>query len=101
MKSLKRNQVIIFVIALMLVSAGYLSYTANNDANTIQTSTELNTTLEYAGIGDAKLVNSNGVVDSNTVNENAITNEQLNNENIENKNVETKNKENVVETNAK
>ncbi|MCI8361906.1 MAG: SpoIIIAH-like family protein [Clostridia bacterium] len=104
MKSLKRNQVIIFVIALMLVSAGYLSYTANNDANTIQTSTELNTTLEYAGIGDAKLVNSNGVVDSNTVNENAITNEQLNNENIENienKNVETNNKDNVVETNAK
>ena len=92
MKSLKRNQVIIFVIALMLVSAGYLSYTANNDANTIQT-------LEYAGIGDAKLVNSNGVVDTNTVNENNIANEQL--ENTENKNVETNNKDNVLETNAK
>lgn len=99
MKSLKRNQVIIFVIALMLVSAGYLSYTANNDANTIQTSSELNATLEYAGIGDAKLVNSNGVVDTNTVNENNIANEQL--ENTENKNVETNNKDNVVETNAK
>ena len=99
MKSLKRNQVIIFVIALMLVSAGYLSYTANNDANTIQTSSELNATLEYAGIGDAKLVNSNGVVDTNTVNENNIANEQL--ENTENKNVETNNKDNVLETNAK
>lgn len=99
MKSLKRNQVIIFVIALMLVSAGYLSYTANNDANTIQTSSELNATLEYAGIGDAKLVNSNGVVDTNTVNENDITNEQL--ENTENKNVEINNKDNSVETNAK
>lgn len=103
MKSLKRNQVIIFVIALMLVSAGYLSYTANNDANTIQTSSELNATLEYAGIGDAKLVNSNGVVDTNTVNENAMANEQLSNENSKNENVETtdKNENNVVETNTK
>ncbi len=103
MKSLKRNQVIIFVIALMLVSAGYLSYTANNDANTIQTSSELNATLEYAGIGDAKLVNSNGVVDTNTVNENTMVNEQLSNENSENENVETtnNNENNVVETNTK
>lgn len=103
MKSLKRNQVIIFVIALMLVSAGYLSYTANNDANTIQTSSELNATLEYAGIGDAKLVNSNGVVDTNTVSENTIANEQLSNENSESENVETtdKNESNAVETNTK
>lgn len=103
MKSLKRNQVIIFVIALMLVSAGYLSYTANNDANTIQTSSELNATLEYAGIGDAKLVNSNGVVDTNTVSENTIANEQLSNENSESENVETtdKNENNAVETNTK
>lgn len=100
MKSLKRNQVIIFVIALMLVSAGYLSYTANNDANTIQTSTEVNTALEYAGIGDAKLVNSNGVVDTNTVNENTIANEESKNENSEN--IENNNNEsNVVETNTK
>lgn len=103
MKSLKRNQVIIFVIALMLVSAGYLSYTANNDANTIQTSSELNATLEYAGIGDAKLVNSNGVVDTNTVNENSMANEQLSNENSKNENVEitNNNENNVVETNTK
>lgn len=103
MKSLKRNQVIIFVIALMLVSAGYLSYTANNDANTIQTSSELNATLEYAGIGDAKLVNSNGVVGTNTVSENTIANEQLSNENSESENVETtdKNENNAVETNTK
>lgn len=102
MKSLKRNQVIIFVIALMLVSAGYLSYTANNDANTIQTSTEVNTALEYAGIGDAKLVNSNGIVETNNISENAIANEQLNDKNIENENAENKNNEsNVVETNTK
>ncbi len=77
MKSLKRNQVIIFVIALMLVSAGYLSYTANNDGNTISASSELNS-IDYAGIGDAKLVNSNGVVETNTI-ENNVANEYTTN----------------------
>lgn len=65
MKNLKKNQVIIFVIALMLVSAGYLNYTANNKNNTIETSSELNS-IEYSGIGDARLVNSNGVTEEET-----------------------------------
>ena len=39
LKSLKKNQVIIYVVALMLVVAGYLNYTSNNDLkSTIQTS---------------------------------------------------------------
>lgn len=64
MKVLKRNQIIVLVIALMLVSAGYLNYTANTQTNTtIPTSTE---EIEYAGIGDAKLVSSNGIVNTNT-----------------------------------
>lgn len=83
MKNLKRNQVIVFVIALMLVSAGYLNYTANNNTNTIYTSSELNTTLEYAGIGDAKLVNSNGVTQTNTQ-EAIVSNEGMETENSEN-----------------
>ena len=65
MKNLKKNQVIIFVIALRLVSAGYLNYTANNKNNTIETSSELNS-IEYSGIGDARLVNSNGVTEEET-----------------------------------
>ena len=65
MKNLKKNQVIIFVIALMLVSAGYLNYTANNKNNTIETSSEFNS-IEYSGIGDARLVNSNGVTEEET-----------------------------------
>lgn len=65
MKVLKRNQIIVLVIALMLVSAGYLNYTANTQTNTtIPTSTEEG--IEYAGIGDAKLVSSNGIVNTNT-----------------------------------
>lgn len=65
MKVLKRNQIIVLVIALMLVSAGYLNYTANTQTNTtIPTSAEEG--IEYAGIGDAKLVSSNGIVNTNT-----------------------------------
>ena len=65
MKVLKRNQIIVLVIALMLVSAGYLNYTANTQTNTtIPTSVEEG--IEYAGIGDAKLVSSNGIVNTNT-----------------------------------
>lgn len=64
MKILKRNQIIILVIALMLVSAGYLNYTANTDTNAMPTSS--GEEIQYAGIGDAKLVSSNGVVETNT-----------------------------------
>lgn len=63
MKILKRNQIIILVIALMLVSAGYLNYTANQ-GNTIATSS-VEDGMQYAGIGDAKLVSSNGIVEQN------------------------------------
>ena len=55
MKILKKNQIIILVIALMLVSAGYLNYSAN-----------LNEVQKTASIGDAKLVSSNGIVEINT-----------------------------------
>ena len=34
MKILKRNQMIILVISLMLVTAGYLNFTSNNEKNT-------------------------------------------------------------------
>lgn len=98
MKSLKRNQVIVFVIALMLVSAGYLSYTANNGA--ITTSSELNS-IDYAGIGDAKLVNSNAVDQTNTNSESITTNneESDNNKNTDNKNVNSEKSDKEIENN--
>ena len=48
MRIIKKNQLTILVLALMLVTAGYLNYNDN-----IQTSTEV------ASIGDATLVSSN------------------------------------------
>ena len=104
MKSLKRNQIIIFVIALMLVSAGYLNYTANNTTNTMQTSSNLNST-DYAAIGDARLVSSNATVTTNEVEE-TMANSEANNENtvIENKEeniiAENKNEETIKQTSA-
>ena len=47
-KIIKKNQLTILVLALMLVTAGYLNYNEN-----IKTSTEV------ASIGDATLVSSN------------------------------------------
>ncbi len=81
MKILKKNQITILVIALMLVSAGYLNFTAMNKNKTVETSKNLNNQeVDYAGIGDAKLVSSNGVVENN--NEEALVpneNEEINN----------------------
>lgn len=94
MKVIKRNQIIILVIALMLVSAGYLNYTTNQDVNTtIPTSISEDTTIEYAGIGDAKLVSSNGIIEN--ANETSSTFNEI--ENIIN---EDKSNE-VVTTNSK
>ena len=49
MKILKRNQLIILIISLMLVTAGYLNFTSTNEK----------TTDVVASLGDATLVNSN------------------------------------------
>ena len=68
MKNLKRNQIIIFVIALMLVTAGYLSFTTNDvQINTIETSVNLVETEDIASIGDAKLVSSKNIIETNTI----------------------------------
>lgn len=56
MKILKKNQLAILVIALMLITAGYLNYTANGE--TIETSGNTIENKQVAAIGDATLVNS-------------------------------------------
>ena len=64
MKIIKRNQVVIMVVALMLVTAGYLNFIeANNKNTTVETSS--NDT-----IGEATLVSNDDVVE--TKEENAI-----------------------------
>lgn len=83
MKSLKKNQVIIFVIALMLVAAGYLNYDTNISEE-IPVSTEILDENQLADIGDAKLVNANEISENNilnnTVNGNMVTNNTINNQ---------------------
>lgn len=85
MKSLKRNQVIIFVVALMLVAAGYLNYDTNMPEK-IPVSSEIADENEIASIGDAKLVNANDTTENNTIQNNMIEN------NINNTSVETNTK---------
>lgn len=54
MKVLKRNQLIILVVSLMLITAGYLNFTANKD--NVQTSTLAD--RDDKTIGDAQLVST-------------------------------------------
>ena len=72
MKALKRNQIVIFAIALMLITAGYLNYTMQSE-ETAQTSGVVEN-QEIAGIGDAKLVSSNNISAENTINNNSAEN---------------------------
>ena len=66
MKNLKKNQVVIYVIALMLVVAGYLNYTTKTD-KVVETGSIANTSekVDDEEIGDAKLVSNNEVNQSN------------------------------------
>ena len=63
---LKKNQIIISVIAIMLIAAGYMNYTSN-EKQALETAV-LTDSEKYAGIGDATLVSANvtaNVTDNN------------------------------------
>ena len=114
MKIIKKNQIIIFVIALMLVTAGYLNYTTGEGEDTLATS-GLADNAEVAEIGDAKLVSSNSLtneesssisseknnnISNNTVSSNVVKNEENQSKtNIASNNVE--NGEKTVTTSTK
>lgn len=68
MKVLKKNQILIFVAALVLVTTGYLAYSPEQvSGNYISTTLD---NVEASGIGDATLVSSTAVV--NQIVENTI-----------------------------
>ncbi len=68
-KLLKKNQVVVYVIALMLVVAGYLNFTTNNE-QALETSLQMEADdMQIADIGDAKLANSDDVVTNTTENQ--------------------------------
>ena len=65
LKNITSNQIILFVVALMLVSAGYLSYSMKGTP----VSSNIVSENEVSSIGDAQLVSSNNIIDSNSLNE--------------------------------
>lgn len=70
MKFIKKNQVVVAVIGLMFIAAGYLSFSntkANNLNQVIETGTLLDSE-QMAAIGDAQLVSSQPANDSNLMN---------------------------------
>ena len=89
---LKKNQIIIYVIAIMLMTAGYLNYTTKQGENSIQTSLDIETKDDsrLADIGDATLVSSSDVVaddlknETNTANTTNITTNEVKESNIQN-----------------
>ncbi len=90
MKFLKKNQVIIYVTALMLVVAGYMNFTANGDLKSaVQTASSEEELDKMANIGDAQLVSSNVVSENqeNISNANSTKSENTNEtSNFENEN---------------
>ena len=69
MRTLKKNQIVVFVIGLMIITAGYLSYSNNSDGanNGLSEASMITDSEEMASIGDAKLV-SGEPIDANQVN---------------------------------
>ena len=107
MRIFKKNQIIISVVALMLIAAGYLNYSSQISEEVANRKTEEG--YDYAGIGDAKLVDSELVVgEENNIKETMANNssEDTNNvntkeENTTNENIANNTSENnTVETNA-
>ena len=112
MKFFKKNQVIISVIALMLMAAGYLNFT-NNGSNFNKTAEtgSLIDSEQMAAIGDAQLVSTNPAeaneikdeslnVTVENIKKNEIdSNEDSNKDN--NKEADNKQENNTIETNSK
>ena len=67
----KKNQIIVFVIGLMIITAGYLSF-ANTENNKSLEAGSIIDSEEMAGIGDAKLVSAN-IADGNVIETNVIS----------------------------
>lgn len=121
MKNLKKSEIVIYVVALMLVTAGYFNYTANDSKELLETYSEDVQKLDdtaNTNVGDAVLVSNKEVNNVNSNDENIKQdndqNEEKNSENValvENDNeaddkkadankVSEENKNTVINTNA-
>lgn len=97
MKIIKRNQIIIFVIALMLITAGYLNYTTGDGGDLVATSSLVDSE-EVAGIGDAKLVSSNAIEGHESSSESLDNTNMVNGNNTTNTAIDEKNNANSSES---
>ena len=97
-KILKKNQIVIFAIALMLVTEGYLNYTMNQ-VETAETSAIYND-INVAGIGDARLVSNNNVINGNNIN-NDVQNKTVEQNNVASENIADNNTKNNVTNSTK
>ena len=82
MKFIKKNQVVVAVIAIMLIAAGYLNFTNNNQSNSAIETGILTDAEQMAAIGDAKLASSNPQEENTAVISTAVRNDAE--ENVEN-----------------
>lgn len=113
MKIFKKNQIIIYVIAVILMTVGYLNYTnKTEELNSVETSLQMENddSSLVAGIGDAKLVSSNDVTsesnttntatsETNTTSKETTTNEtNTTNESLQEENTEAQNETETQET---
>lgn len=79
MKNFKKNQVVIFVIALMLMTAGYLNFTnEQKQREDLLPTSSLADSEKIAAIGDATLVSANQTSDNNSNTNQANGNEENN-----------------------
>ena len=73
-KVIKGNQIVIIIVAIMLVTVGYLNYgTNNNQEELIAVSSN---EVQKEGIGDAKLVNSEPTTNEYSYTEALVENEE-------------------------
>ena len=95
---LKKNQIIISVIAIMLIAAGYMNYTSN-EKQALETAV-LTDSEKYAGIGDATLVSANVADNSDVANNNEgqnIADDSVKKEEIKSDEQNTETTENTVQ----
>ena len=71
MNFFKKNQIIIYVIALMIITAGYLNYSTNGSKDDLETTMQIESKddTKIADIGDATLVNSNDLISESSKDE--------------------------------
>lgn len=100
MKKLKKSEIAIYAIALMLVTAGYFNYTTFEKQTEETYSEDINgIDNEFANVGDAVLVSNNEVSEENELSkQNEVSKEQNNETGSNSKNTSSENTaENVAE----